>query len=232
VRSMQIFAFCIQDQLPASLRDSMFRVMDADKQQQVLRLRHREDQDRGMAAHCLIKFVLHYVYGLPREALLLTRNEWGKPYIADSTLQFNLTHSGNWVVCGIDSKPIGVDIEQINNIDTAALEPFFSPSERHMLEQLEGRDRGLLFYDLWTLKESYVKMIGKGLSIPLHSFSVEAAGGGFRLTSADSADSACRFRQYPLDESYKLSVCAQHDGFPEEISRVSTEVLEYWSKQW
>ena len=102
----------------------------------------------------------------------------GKPYLARShctDLHFNLSHSGDAVLCALTSGPeIGVDIEATvlsdNLLNVAS--HFFAPDECAALAARRGSDRAAFFYRLWTRKEAYLKARGKGLSHPLNMFSV------------------------------------------------------------
>ncbi|WP_142334820.1 4'-phosphopantetheinyl transferase family protein, partial [Bacillus pseudomycoides] len=58
------------------------------------------------------------------------------------------------------------------------------------------------FYDLWTLKESYVKAIGKGLSIPLNSFTIKKSEEGITI-DPNNIYSPYFLKQYQIDPDYK-----------------------------
>ncbi|MCL1138584.1 eicosapentaenoate biosynthesis 4'-phosphopantetheinyl transferase PfaE [Shewanella pneumatophori] len=122
----------------------------------------------------------------------------GKPRLSDAQfaqtgVHFNVSHSGDWLLVGIctadnkgasqaskeetDSASIefGVDIERCRNSTNihSILSHYFSESEKRALLALPEalqRDR---FFDLWALKESYIKAKGLGLALSLKSFAFD-----------------------------------------------------------
>ncbi|MDR1439251.1 MAG: 4'-phosphopantetheinyl transferase superfamily protein [Clostridiales bacterium] len=93
---------------------------------------------------------------------------------APAPAHFNISHSGRHVVCALCSSPVGIDVETVKPIGMNIAKRFFSADERErlFLEPEGGRGRLELFYSIWTRKESFVKMTGKGLAYPLGDFSV------------------------------------------------------------
>ncbi|MFD2614761.1 4'-phosphopantetheinyl transferase family protein [Paenibacillus gansuensis] len=134
----------------------------------------RDDRVRRLIGMLLIRKIASKKFQTPMYDIEISRNIYGKPYFKTNLdTHFNISHSGMWVVCITSDKPVGIDIEQITPIDISMADRFFTSSESSLLHSLTGNDQLKRFYELWTLKESYVKAQGKGLHIRLNSFSVE-----------------------------------------------------------
>jgi 4'-phosphopantetheinyl transferase len=104
-------------------------------------------------------------------AIDLTVGLQGKPQVAG--LEFNLSHSGDLVVYGVGSVAVGIDIEQQRDLNYEALmQRFFAPAERQAWQEVPMDRRSATFFQLWTMKEAYVKAIGTGLHTPLSTFAV------------------------------------------------------------
>ncbi len=149
----------------------------------------------------------------------------GKPFIVGlSNFYYNLSHSGEWVVCATDRAPIGIDIEMVRpvNIDLARL--YFSTAEYRSLIGKTEPEKNHLFFDLWTLKESYIKAKGGGLAIPLDSFTIYSEQGRIKVLSQDGPEEVF-FKRYELGLSYKVSVCACNDDFSVGIALVEIDDL-------
>ena len=102
----------------------------------------------------------------------ILKNSYGKPYIKNSKLNFNISHSGNTVICVFSKQEIGVDIEEISETEFSLFENIFS-----FQEIAEIKSYGLnKFYEFWTKKESVIKGIGKGMSIPLKEIEIDNRG--------------------------------------------------------
>jgi 4'-phosphopantetheinyl transferase len=91
----------------------------------------------------------------------IERNNFGRPYISGISADFNLSHSGNLVVCGwsIVGK-IGVDVEEIRPIDLADFQHYLTENEKITIQ--ESSNHLTKFYEIWTRKEAFFKSIGKG----------------------------------------------------------------------
>jgi 4'-phosphopantetheinyl transferase len=149
----------------------------------------------------------------------------GKPFIVGlPNFYYNLSHSGEWVVCATDRAPIGIDIEMVRpvNIDLARL--YFSTAEYRSLIGKTEPEKNRLFFDLWTLKESYIKAKGGGLTIPLDSFTIYSEQGRIRVLSQDGPEEVF-FKRYELGLSYRVSVCACNDDFSVGIALVDLDDL-------
>ncbi len=119
--------------------------------------KRREDRLRCIAASLLINAVLFD--GMPAPPPLL--GEYKKPYYVGKP-EFNLSHAGEYAVLAVAPVPVGIDLEQMHAENFLSLgKSFLCKSEYRLLEQ--SSDRHALFYDLWTRKESYLKMTGTGL---------------------------------------------------------------------
>lgn len=96
-------------------------------------------------------------------------NEFGKPFFKKHPeIHFNLSHSSSMAMCAISSVNIGCDIEKTDKIRMNIVKRFFSPEEQLALKN--SQDKDLSFYEIWTRKESYVKMLGTGLNTAFESF--------------------------------------------------------------
>lgn len=110
--------------------------------------------------------------GLQTDAIPLSLSysfgENGKPYFRDyPDIYFNLSHSGEHVLCAISREEVGADIQEHRKIKAGIAERFFSDEDRRMLKQVE---KGIgeaafreLFYRMWTVKEAHMKLTGIGM---------------------------------------------------------------------
>jgi 4'-phosphopantetheinyl transferase len=95
-----------------------------------------------------------------------SKGEFGKPYLPEQNLMFNLSHSGDWALLALARHiSVGVDIEQHREIakKSALIHRCFTEDESNLL--LSASDENLLRY--WTAKEALTKAIGRGLAYGL-----------------------------------------------------------------
>ncbi len=87
----------------------------------------------------------------------------------------------------------------------------------------------LFFFDLWTLKESYIKAVGKGISIPLKSFTINFLKKGEIAVKLGNKLTNWTLKQYDLDPNYKMSVCGTNKAFPDNVI---IKKLKYICSEW
>lgn len=110
----------------------------------------------------------------------------GKPYLPGRELELNLSHSADRALVGFSEQVLGIDIERLRPMDDALdlAERFFSSDEASAVRTLTADRLYPGFFEIWTMKEAYVKATGEGLSRPLGSFTVSLGAGHVSLTPA------------------------------------------------
>lgn len=179
-----------------------------------------KDKITCLLSEIILKKVLKKHYSIDIADYTLIKNDYGKPYILEiDNLHFNISHSGHWIMCVISSKPVGVDIEKIIDVDYSIIGRYFSLEEINHFNKLKEEEKKSYFFDLWTLKESYIKAIGKGLSVPLDSFSIIKTSNIVVLKPNENT--LYLFKQYDIDPEYKMSVCSFMNTLPGVVELVS-----------
>ncbi|WP_410985596.1 4'-phosphopantetheinyl transferase family protein [Bacillus cereus] len=214
---MNIYAIKKPNFIEGDIYNLLLSFISEEKKRRLKRYIKKEDAYRTLLGDVLIRSVICDKYGLSNTNIEFENNEYGKPGLKGfNNLFFNISHSADWIVCVVDGNSVGIDIEKVGSIEYENIIQFFSDEEKKVLNLKESTEKEEYFYDLWTLKESYVKAIGKGLSIPLNSFGIIKTGGNIKVETNDM-NFECFFRQYELDTYYKLSVCAESNHFPTKI---------------
>ncbi|MBG9455436.1 hypothetical protein ABE61_15360 [Lysinibacillus sphaericus] len=199
----------------------LLHLLPSEKQEKLNRFTQYKDAQRGLVAELLIRNILREK-GFSSDKICFQPNSFGKPFLPKITdVDFNLSHSEDWVVCALDRSRIGIDIEYIQAIDLDISNQFFTETECHYIfSNSEFQlDR---FYDIWTMKESYLKAIGYGLSFPLNSFSVIQSDNDFMV---DSIGEKYFLKLIEIDPAYKLSVCVSHSNLPLEVNIIKLDNL-------
>ena len=98
--------------------------------------------------------------------------KYGKAYISNyENIYFNLSHSGNIVLCTISDMEVGADIEYNDStIDLNIAKHYFYNSEYENI--MNSKNRPDEFFKYWVLKESYMKYTGLGMNLKLDSFEI------------------------------------------------------------
>ncbi|MCK4764361.1 MAG: 4'-phosphopantetheinyl transferase superfamily protein [Candidatus Aminicenantes bacterium] len=204
--------------------EKLLLLVDRQKQDKVKKFYRREDSLRTLLADLLVRNLVIEKTNLRNEEISFSYNEYGKPTLNDvENFHFNVSHSGEWIVCAVDSEPVGVDVEEIAPVDLDISRNYFSPDEHSDL--LSQEDRIAYFFTLWTLKESYIKIVGKGLSLPLNSFSIRFSDEEIGIAASGRKLDDTFFTQYDIDDKYKMAVCAQDKEFPSYVTHKSVDEL-------
>jgi 4'-phosphopantetheinyl transferase len=170
------------------------------------RFRNTADQWRALFSDLLLRSVLGKELGL--EKVEIQRDAYGKPFCLGR--HFNLSHSEKVIVLVTDEEAVGIDVEFIRPLDNLEeMADFLAESEKQDILSKSGDERLKLFYEYWTLKESYVKALGEGL------------GRCFRA----SLEPGWHFKRYDLGSEYSMAVCARSRDFPEQPIEVFSQDL-------
>jgi 4'-phosphopantetheinyl transferase len=132
----------------------------------VLLYKNWKDQQRSLFGRLLLKWQLIEL-GYSGSCLAeIQYTVHHRPFVKIPGLDFNVSHSGNYVVCVVSTENrVGIDIEEVVNINFYDLQYQFRTDEWVSIEA--SGDPLQTFYDYWTQKEAIVKLDGKGLHVPL-----------------------------------------------------------------
>ena len=98
----------------------------------------------------------------------------GKPYWKTAPFYFNLSHSGEYVVCVVSEQEIGIDIQvHCRGNEERIAKRYFATEEIRALEECDLSERTQRFYDMWAAKEAYGKYTGGGIA---ESLSLDITG--------------------------------------------------------
>ncbi len=225
---INVYAVKFDFNIDKSLFYQLLNYVSPEKSDRILRFYKREDAERGLISDLLARYLSGSQLGIENQQITFGFNEYGKPFLKDHPqFHFNISHSGEWVVCATDRRPLGIDVEMIQSVDFNIAKRFFSPAEYLRLIGKDGPERLSSFFDLWTLKESYLKATSKGLATDLASFSIIIDNDEINIISANDTG-IYYFKQYNIDLRYKLAVCAQHNDFANEVNLIDWERVVQW----
>ena len=160
--------------------DRLYGLLDRDEAERSGRFRSEQLRRRYIARRGQLRELLAQYTRHTPVSIRYICNDFGKPFLEDSDLEFNISHSANVCIVTIGhGRELGCDVEQRNptfpSADTARA--FFAPGEVRAFEMLERSRQVEAFFNCWTRKEAYIKACGYGVSIPLDSFEVSLAPG-------------------------------------------------------
>lgn len=129
------------------------------------------DRGRYIFSRALLRQVLSRYLAVLPEKIQFAQEAYGKLFIPEQPVHFNLSHSGDVVLLGLTlCDNIGVDIECVKpNKDFLSLaKRFFTELEFRAIASSENSL--IAFYRCWTRKEAFTKATGLGLTFGLSNF--------------------------------------------------------------
>ncbi|WP_222708711.1 4'-phosphopantetheinyl transferase superfamily protein [Paenibacillus sp. N3.4] len=182
-----------------------------------------EDRIRHLVSDLLVRFVINNQLKIPNSQIQFHYNSYGKPFITEAgqPFHFNVSHAGAYVVCAIDTVLVGADIECIKDIDLSLVNMVLTKKELEELTSVSEEQKLHYFYSRWTLKESLVKHVGRGLQIPLNDIHIQKDA----LFHCEFENKKYFFQQYELEIDYILSVCSSKSAFDCEIIQLDFQYL-------
>ncbi len=167
-------------ELDSSLAKTFMSWLSTDEHEKYIQYNLPSQKVRFLLSRALLRRKLSHALTTNPQDLTFTLSERGKPYLTapHDKLNFNLSHSGDWIgLCISDGETVGIDVEhpqKTRNI-VAIANSYFHAKEINALNLLKEGPQIDYFHTLWTLKESFLKARGTGITEGLNkiNFSIE-----------------------------------------------------------
>lgn len=173
----------------------------------IISLKELPHSEQHGYAHRLLGSCLRYCGVDYNENTQISYGKYGKPSLTDyPDIHYNLTHAGGITACYIGKSECGIDAERIRPYRPNVIKRAFSEEEKTLIENAPEAERDLLFFRLWTLKESYVKALGIGVSYPMNT--AEFSFDGDEIVTNIKGYG---FKQYVIDGRFVAAVCECFD---------------------
>jgi len=211
--------------LRQDIYDDLLQIISSENRERCRRFRLKEDALRTLYGELILRHVLTQRFSLRNEGIEILKGDKGKPYVKDFPTHFNISHAGDFVICAFSEKEVGIDVEQVKEVDLNIAKRYFHPFECEDLFAQDASRQLEYFFLLWTLKESYMKWLGDGMSIPLDSFFFRVADDNISLTDKHR-EARPFFKQFTIG-GYQVSLCSAVDDFPDRIEEISIDEMRF-----
>ncbi|PVB62188.1 4'-phosphopantetheinyl transferase superfamily protein [Labrenzia sp. 011] len=178
------------------------------------------DRDRQVyvAAHATCRGLLSYCLGGAPQSWRFSVGDHGKPELVcppeGPRVRVNISHTRGLAAVALTlDHDIGVDVEWLQRsaeTDKLAKRVFAARECRTLAAAPQARKLDT-FLSFWTLKEAYVKAIGKGLSQPLDAFSFDLDTLRIHFEDGQADDPArWRFERYAPAPEHLMALAIRH----------------------
>lgn len=216
-------------QIPSRQLPALHGLLSESEREQRQRYVFEDDRVRYLVTRAAVRIILSRYAAVAPGDWEFERNEYGRPKIAHchaiTDIDFNISHTHGLIAIAVGgNRAVGIDVENVvvrrPSVDIA--NHFFSAVEATELSHCREEHRSERFFEYWTLKESYIKARGMGLSLPLDRFYFRFPENGVvRVSFDDGLDTPedwC-FWQYRPQPEYLLALCARRQA------GISTKVI-------
>lgn len=224
----KVFVWWMETQhVESYLWPNLKALLSHEEQGRADRFHFERDRDTYISAHALGRSLLSSVADHDPRSWRFTIQDHGKPEVVSPSggprWRLNLSHTRGMAAAALTQEfDIGVDVENLQRTpDCAALSRrFFAPEEVEFLSSVAAEHELETFLTFWTLKESYIKAIGKGLAQPLDSFYFSFDPLRIHFADTDGGDPAdwLFYRQKPSGD-HLLALALRH----RQASKVSIQ---------
>lgn len=206
---MKAVILYLNEEKPFAEYSQLLPLISQERQERIAKMAVNGDKIRSLFAELLIRYEVSEQLGADFNLLEFGKNEFGKPFIIGKNgYDFSVSHSARAVAFAGVSSRVGVDIERIRRRKSGFSERFFAENEIKFIEESETPDEA--FFEIWTKKEAYSKMLGKGLAAGFSSFDV----------TGNALD--CKFFT-KITNGYAFSVCKEKISALPETEELSEE---------
>lgn len=185
--------------------DKAYQSLSKQRRDKVDKLKFINDKKLSILSEIVLKKALTDLK--IKSDIELTYNQYQKPYLKNNEIYFNISHSGEYVICAISNDEVGCDIELIKDIDMKIANKFFNDNEYKAI--INSNSQLDTFYRIWTLKESFMKNLGLGFNIELNSFEITLASNP--MVNQNMNSNRYYFKEIDIN-NYKCSICLLNDN--------------------
>ncbi|MFA9421941.1 MAG: 4'-phosphopantetheinyl transferase superfamily protein [Sedimentibacter sp.] len=211
---IKIYAININFKLSSTTWNDFLDIISKDRKKKINNYYFEKDKKHCIYAELILRYSLLKEYNINDKELEIEYNQYGKPKLKKyKNIYFNISHSGNWVVCALGKWEIGVDVEKIDTLSLNVAKNIFTKMEYNNLILCRENPEEL-FYKLWTLKESYVKAIGKGLQIPFSVLEFRFSNQTIYFYTNSTLNNQYDFVTYKIDQMHRVSICSLSSPIP------------------
>ena len=184
---------------------------EEERRKRIQRMKDQRSIYRSLSAGCLLHDALCERLGVSLESgqpFAIDYKKEGKPYlIGEPDINFNLSHSGDYVCCAVADVPVGVDIQKKVTVKSRIAERFFTGADNQKLSACGEEEREDLFFRMWSIKESFIKLTGKGMKQGMDSFEIDWFYG--RILEEGKSDPLAYFKEQTCLTEYSFCVCSR-----------------------
>ena len=204
---MKAVILYLNDEKPFAEYSRFLPLISRERQERIARMALNGDKIRSLFTELLIRYEASEELGVDFSSLEFGKNELGKPFIiGENGYDFSVSHSEKAVAFAGENARVGFDVERIRRRKSGVSGRFFAENEIKFIEESENPDEA--FFEIWTKKEAYSKMLGKGLAAGFNSFDVTGNALG------------CKFYTKRTN-GYAFSLCAEEFPALPEIGEMS-----------
>lgn len=193
-------------------KSNLYAFISKEEQKEIENYNNKKSEIEHLLGFVIRRKCLSKILSVQPYELQFEVGEKGKPFCKNfQNLFFNISHGGDYVVFAVSDKEVGVDIEMWKRkVNFEIANRFFSKREIEQLNQVSKEEKQKLFFQFWTAKESYLKMLGTGLTKPLSSFSIIFNHEKIDIFEEDRLLDETNIFQFYAESNHIISVCAYH----------------------
>ena len=192
---------------------NLLKFLSLQRREKCLSFRMKSDRLRCLYSALFLNYVLKKRM---TEKPIFVYGKYGKPYIKHGGVWVNISHSGKYRALSFGDEESGIDIEKKEVSDINILKSCFTDLQwKNITESSLVHDE---FYKNWTLKESFVKFLGEGLTMDINSFEYENNNIFYKnMTYA--------YRYFDEINGYSMCCSCKSGNFGKDIKYVPQERL-------
>ncbi|KAI8072964.1 hypothetical protein BC940DRAFT_292055 [Gongronella butleri] len=169
--------------------DRALACLPVEEHKDVLRYKFAKDRGLALGSRLLRRYYATKVLRIAPDKVVFETQALGKPILRHPRGQwvdFNVSHDGHWVILGGTVQPnhhVGVDVVDMDQatLTSTSVDEWIScfdaqltEEERQLLKRCGGEAKSRTFFQIWALKESYIKATGEGLSLDIGRLSLQS----------------------------------------------------------
>ncbi len=185
---------------------------------------HEMDKRRGMLGELLLQRAVREELGISPAQTSFGYGEKGKPYVKGyPEFHFNISHSRDIVLCAAGDTQVGADVQSLIVRPEKLVRKCLTKGEADLYHAAKNEDKSSVMTVFWCRKESYMKMTGQGLSLPMNL--IEWSQNNDKVTLLNESgmiEDICFLVEPEVGKDYKSAICMKKYSKIEEIRNFAT----------